>query len=232
MIQEAFRCLQVSTRELDLLWLMGFRHFGTTFFRYDETEHGRDTAHVIPLRINLHRFSLSKSQKRIIKRNRDLRVVFRDAFIDSGKIRLFDLHKQRFTENIPGDLGDFISPVPARIPCHTMECCLYDKDALIAAGFLDMGAKATSAVYSVYDTAYPKRSLGIYLILMEISRSLAAGMDYLYHGYAYREDSRYDYKKKFTGVEYYDWQGHWRELTTGETQEDGRESDERENSHD
>jgi len=209
MIQEAFQCLKVKPGEMDLLWLRGYRHFGTLFFRYDTAEHGHQKAHVTPLRIDLNQFVLSKSQKRIIKRNGDLRVVFRDAFIDEAKYRLFDIHKRRFKENVPGDLCDFISPVPAEVPCHTLECCLYKGDHLLGAGFLDMGDKAASAAYTVYDTAYPKRSLGIYILLMEISYALGRGMHYLYHGYAYREDSFYDYKKKFAGLEYYDWQGHW-----------------------
>ncbi len=213
MIQEGFECLKVRPREMDLLWLMGFRHFGTLFFRYDSADHAQRIAHVMPLRIDLHRFTLSASQKRIIKRNKDLQVIFREAFIDEEKYRLFEIHKQKFEENVPGDLCDFISPTPAEIPCHTLECCLFHEDRLIGVGFLDIGEKATSAVYSIYDTDFPKRSLGIYLLLMEISYSIEAGMNYLYHGYAYHENSAYDYKKKLSGLEYYDWQGHWQPMS-------------------
>ncbi|MDQ5986043.1 MAG: Aspartate/glutamate leucyltransferase [Syntrophus sp. SKADARSKE-3] len=213
MINEAFECLSVKPAEMDLLWFAGFRHFGTLFFRYDTSVHGQETVHVIPLRIDLRRFSLSKSQKRNMARNRDLHVVFRDAFVDEEKYRLFEIHKQRFTENIPGDLCDFISSSPATIPCHTLECCLFHDEKLIGAGFLDMGMKAASAVYSIYDTADPKRSLGIHLLLREIAFCREAGMNFLYHGYAYQEASFYDYKKRFSGLEYYDWQGHWSALS-------------------
>jgi leucyl-tRNA---protein transferase len=221
MIRETFQSLNVNPRGMDLLWLMGFRHFGTLFFRYDSTEQGSGNVHVLPLRIDLHQFTLSKSQKRIMKRNQDLQVVFRDAFIDEEKYRIFDIHKRRFTENIPGDLCDFISSLPAEIPCRTQECCLYHEGTLIGVGFLDRGEKAVSAVYTIYDTAYMKRSLGIYILLQEILYAREAGMHYLYHGYAYREASFYDYKKKFAGLKYYDWQGHWLAMdTTSETAAD------------
>lgn len=197
---------------MDLLWSLGFRHFGTRFFRYDTIEHNRATAHVLSLRIDLGRFRPSTSQKRILRRNRDLQAVFRDAFIDEEKCRLFEIHRRKFEENIPESLLDFLSPFPSRVPCHTVECCLFHDKRLIAAGFMDVGATSTSAIYSIYDTGFYRRSLGIFLILSEIRYSMEAGMKYLYHGYAYREDSFYDYKKNFTGLEYYDWSGAWKPM--------------------
>ena len=208
MNQDAFQCLMVSPKEMDLLWSLGFRHFGMHFFRYDTIKHDDKTAHVLPLRIDLDKFKPSTSQKRIKRRNRDLQVVFRDAFIDREKIRLFDIHRI----NTPENLYDFISPIPSKIPCQTVECCLYHENKLIGVGFTDVGETSTSAVYSIYDTGYYRRSLGIFIILSEIRYSIENGKRYLYHGYAYREDSFYDYKKKFAGLEYYDWNGEWKLL--------------------
>ncbi len=212
MIRDSFESLKVSPKEMDLLWSLGFRHFGTYFFRYDTRCYNNKTVQVLPLRINLKRFRPSASQKRILRRNRDLQVVFRNAFIDEEKIRLFEIHKRRFTENIPEDLFNFISPMPSIIPCRTLECSLFHEDKLIAVGFMDIGDDSTSAVYTIYDTGYYRRSLGIYIILSEIHYSIEAGFNYLYHGYAYREDSYYEYKKNFIGLEYYDWRGEWKPM--------------------
>lgn len=212
MIRDNFESLKVGPETMDILWSLGFRHFGTQFFRYDATESDNKTAHVLPLRIDLNKFRPSASQKKIIKRNQDLQVVFRDAFIDEEKIRLFEVHKQKFKKNVPDKIFDFISPFPSRIPCHTVECCLFNMNKLVAVGFMDMGETSTSAVYSFYDTVYYRRSLGIYIILSEIRYSIEASMNYLYHGYAYREESFYEYKKNFAGLEYYDWNGEWKPM--------------------
>ena len=32
---------------------------------------------------------------------------------------------------------------------------------------------------------------------------------YYYHGYAYEGESFYDYKKRFGGLETFDWKGNW-----------------------
>ena len=54
-----------------------------------------------------------------------------------------------------------------------------------------------------------RRSLGLYVLLRQIQYAREAEKTYLYHGYAYREPSFYDYKKNFYGLEYFDWKGSW-----------------------
>jgi len=222
-IEEYFRVMAVSPRELDTLLEKGFRHFGTTFFRYNLQKQGNETLHVIPLRINLSKFSPSKSQKRILRRNRDLEIVFRDACLDVEKERLFSIHKERFKDNVPRSLLQFLSPVPSAIPCKTRECCAYLNGKLVAVGFMDEGETSTSCVYTIFDTAYGRRSMGILMILLEIQYSVDSGMRYVYPGYAYIEDSFYDYKKNFTGLEYYDWKEKWSPLANVKPEDESRE---------
>lgn len=213
-VHEAFNFSKVPPEDMDVLWAHGFRHFGTLFFRYSEISDGDAVNHVIPLRINLKKFEYSSSQNRILRKNRDLIPMFRESFIDQEKRDLFDKHKVRFKGNVPESLYTFLSPFPSKIPCDNIECCLYDKGKLVAVGFLDLGKRATSCVYTIFDTDYEKRSLGIFMILVQIQYSLAKGMTHVYHGYVYRETSAYDYKKNFYGLESYDWtSGQWQPHT-------------------
>jgi arginine-tRNA-protein transferase len=76
--------------------------------------------------------------------------------------------------------------------------------------FLDVGAQATSAVYAMFDPAELKRSLGIFMMLQSIEFSLRRGCCYYYPGYAYREPFAYDYKKRFVGLEAFDWAEGWK----------------------
>jgi len=211
LIRDFFACDHVEPRELDVLLALGFRHFGTTFFRYDTQQNREGTVHVVPLRIDLNRFSPSTSQKRIMRRNRDLTVLFRPAEVDDRKESLFAVHKRRFKENVPESIYSFLSERPDTLPCPALECCLFQGDALLATGYFDTGEASVSSIYTFFDPApeLGRRSLGLYVLLRQIQYAREQGRAYLYHGYAYREPSFYDYKKNFKGLEYFDWAGRW-----------------------
>jgi leucyl-tRNA---protein transferase len=210
LIDEYFVRAQATPEQMDSLWALGWRHFGNYFFRYSSSLHWGGFRTVIPLRIDLSKFAPSRSQKRAMARNRDLRVVIRDTFIDKVKEDLFYRHRQRFKDNIPDSIYDFLSQAPSVEPCRNQEICVYDGDSLLAASFLDIGAQSTSAVYAMFEPSESKRSLGVFTMLEAIRRSRDLGCRYYYPGYAYREPSVYDYKKNFAGSEYYDWQGEWK----------------------
>ena len=194
---------------MDRFWSVGWRHFGTEFFRYSLSfnEHGQQT--IQPLRIDLSRFSASKSQRRVLRRNADLVVRFVPASLHPRVCEMFQQHKQRFTFNVPDHLRDFLGDRPGQlIPCW--ECQVWKGEEMVAASFMESSKTAVSSVYGLFDPAQSSRSLGIFTMLMEIDYGIRHGLDYLYSGYATREPSHYDYKKKFAGLEIYDWAtGRW-----------------------
>lgn len=211
-INQYFFCDKVRPDLMDSLWSEGWRHFGSYFFRYEKLTSTKNNFSVTPLRIALAKFEYSKSQKRILKKNSDLTVIMRDAFIDEEKEKLFFAHRVRFKENIPDSIYTFLSNNPAKIPCNTQEICLFQDGKLLAASFLDVGSKAASSIYTIFDPIEEKRSLGIFVILLSIDYSIKTGLEYYYPGYAYKEPSHYDYKKKFSALEYYDWKNAWTKL--------------------
>jgi arginine-tRNA-protein transferase len=164
----------------------------------------------LPLRIDIERFALTRSQKRVLAKNRDANVVLRPSALDAAKEELFRRHSIRFRENVPASLEEFISPLPASMPCLNFELCIYLDERLAGATFLDVGEHATSAVYAIFDPAEAKRSLGILMMLYSIRFSREQGYRYYYPGYAYREPFSYDYKKNFTGLEFLDWNAGWK----------------------
>ncbi|MGH7793508.1 MAG: GNAT family N-acetyltransferase [Candidatus Binatia bacterium] len=201
---------------MDQFWAEGWRHFGILFFRYRTASHGGGRFSVLPLRIDLERFTLTRSQKRVLVKNSDMRMLIRPAFVDEEKEALFLKHRMRFKENVPASLDNFLSPVPDSVPCLNLELCIYHRDRLIGVTFLDLGQAATSAVYAIFDPAEAKRSLGILMMLHSIQLSRERGYRYYYPGYAYREPFAYDYKKRFAGLEYLDWTRGWQPYIVSE----------------
>jgi len=200
---------------MDELWAEGWRHFGAVFFRYRRWRHCGQTLTVTPLRMDVERFAPSRSQRRVLGRNRDLRVEVRPTALDAELWRMFEAHRRRFRADTPDSLHDFLSYAPAEVPCRNETLRVYSGERLVAAHFLDVGRRATSAVYSMFDPEESRRSLGIYTILLAAEHTRRAGRRYYYPGYACREPSPYDYKKNFAGLEEYDWRGRWHSLAEG-----------------
>lgn len=205
-----FLCIEASPKEMDRFWAEGWRHFGILFFRYRYAVHGNKIFTVLPLRLDLEHFRLTRNLKRVLSINRDIRKAIRPASVDQTKEELFLKHRRRFKDNVPGSLDDFMSPVPDSVPCRNLELCIYLDDKLLGATFLDIGKTAISAVYAIFDPAEAKRSLGILMMLYSIDFSREQGFRYYYPGYAYREPYTYDYKKRFVGLEYLDWKAGWK----------------------
>jgi len=211
-INQYFNEAEVSADYMDMLWRNGWRHFGSYFYRYSILPKHDRVLNVLPLRIRLDKFRFSRSHKRILKKNSDLKVVFKPAFVNEEVTALFEKHKKRFKENIPESIHVFVSRKPATVPCEAESLCLYKDSKLLGISYFDLGKQATSSVYQCYDPDFSKRSLGIFMILESIKRSIMLNKDFYYPGYAYKEPSHYDYKKRFSATEYFNWNDKWLDL--------------------
>ncbi len=194
---------------MDILWAKGWRHFGSYFYRYSHLPKNDVIYSVLSLRIKLSEFKASKSQKRVINKNKDLEVIFKPAFVNQEVKDLFERHKQKFKENVPDSIYVFVSKKPASIPCECQSLCIYKEGKLIAISYLDIGETSSSSIYQCYDPNEAKRSLGVFMILESIRHSKKLNKDFYYPGYAYKEASHYDYKKRFAATEYFDWESAW-----------------------
>lgn len=208
-INEEFQAEKVSPDGIDTLWADGWRHFGDHFFRYSVGIHDFDVRIVMPLRIRLKDFSLTKSQRRVLNRNRDVTCKFRPINVTPAVNRLFDRHKTRFTSGVPASIIDFLGPSPEAMPVEALELAVFHADVLIAASYLDIGKTAVSGIYGMFEPTAERRSLGTFTLLKEIEFAIERGKDFYYLGYAYKGNSFYDYKKRFRGTEVFDWNGKW-----------------------
>jgi leucyl-tRNA---protein transferase len=206
-----------TPRRMDELWAAGWRHFGPFFFRRYFMEYGERILAVQPLRVVLGQFRPSKSQRRVLRRNSDLTTRIRPTILDRDLREVFAAHVQRFTFNVPPSLESFLGDRPDTIPCANMTVAVLAGERLVAASFLDLGKEAVSSVYAVFQPDESWRSLGIYTMLKEMEYARECGCSFYYPGYACHEPSPYDYKKRFAGLEWYDWEGAWRPLPRNQT---------------
>lgn len=211
--EEYFVCWAAAPEEMDARWAEGWRHFGALFFRYRSARPGGRPCTVVPLRVAVERFAPSRSQRRIIARNRDAQVGIGETVINDELEEMFERHKTRFRSDVPERLSVFLSPfMPGRVPCRNETISVRVGGRLVAASFLDVGRRATSAVYAMFDPAESRRSLGVFTMLEALRYTRETGRAHYYPGYACREPSVYDYKTNFAGLEQFDWRGRWRPL--------------------
>ncbi|MBX7053584.1 MAG: hypothetical protein K1X36_01425 [Pyrinomonadaceae bacterium] len=212
-VNEAFEAGSISPAQYDSLLANGWRHFGTYFFRYNLMVYEGGIRQVMPLRIRLADFTPSKSQRRVLRRNFDVDVTIGPFNITPETHDLFERHKRRFKSGVPNSIYDFIARDAESSPTELFEITVRNNRRHVAASFFDLAECSVSAIYGCFDPDETTRSLGIFTMLKVIDYAASLGFEFYYHGYAYEGSSFYDYKKGFSGLEQFDWQGNWKTLT-------------------
>lgn len=208
-INEEFYADAVAPERYELLLADAWRHFGPHFFRYNFGIYEDEIRRVIPLRIRLADFKLSKSQRRVLRRNANLDVSIGTYSITPETHKLFERHKLRFKSGVPNTIYDFIARDADSSPTELFEIKVRENERLVAASFFDIAERSVSAIYGCFDPELPSRSLGIFTMLKVMEYATQSGLAFYYHGYAYEGESFYDYKKRFSGLEQFEWDGNW-----------------------
>lgn len=213
-LEDHFVADRVPGEAMDILWSLGWRHFGPYFFRYSLSEENGQWQVVQPLRIQLAGDVESKRHRRVRRRNLDLEWRIKPARIDDERRDLFHIHKQRFERNVPEEIENFLGFEPGECPCEMVEVAAYADGRLAAASYLDIGRESVSSIYAMFDPQHARRGLGIATMLWEMAYARERGFRLYYPGYAFHEPSYYDYKKQFGAMEWFDWRGNWLALRT------------------
>jgi len=137
-----------------------------------------------PIRIPVASFAPTKSQRRVIKKNRDVVVESGPSTFTAEKLALYNLHKHErglSRDERPmtrrGYEGWFVQSCTQTIDME------YRVDGrLIGCGILDLGRRDTSSVYFFFDPAESKRSLGVFSVLMEVAWLRSQGGRFHYLG--------------------------------------------------
>lgn len=188
------------------LSLLGFRRSGDHIYR----PHCANCKACIPARIPVCEFKPSRGQRRIWRRNQDLRIVSTEAINDE---EAFDLYRRYIS--VRHTDGDMYPPEREQFEAflsNVWDCTryfrFYDKTKLIAVAVVDTLEDGFSAIYTFFDPAETKRSLGVYAILWEIEKTRELGLDYLYLGYWIQNCQKMAYKSNYSPLQVY-VKNHW-----------------------
>ena len=175
-----------------------------------------DCAMCLSARIRVADFTLSRSQRRVMKRNADLVREGNAPWATEDQYALFRSYlAARHKDGGMADMDVFefaamIEETPVRSRIVEYSNATRDGRALRAVCLTDVLSDGLSMVYSFFDPDMADRSLGTFAILDHITMAQAAGLPYVYLGYWVPGSPKMDYKKKFRPLEIFAggrWQG-------------------------
>ncbi len=198
----ARRPLRMPTRhltrgELEVRLAQGDRRTG--FFLY--TQECPSCRACEPLRIDVHAFTPSRTQRRTLARGRrELSIVRGPALVDARRVELYLAHQRG-----RGLAKEGSPPLDARgYEAFLVDTCAdglelryHRGETLVGVAITDRSSAGLSAVYTYYDPALAHLSLGTYSILEQLELCRELGLRWLYLGLAIAENEHMRYKLAF-----------------------------------
>lgn len=190
---------EVDQHLLDTLNINGFRRSGDLLYRPNCPECTGCKA----TRVLSDEFAPSKSQKRILNRNKDLTL---SVAMPQATEEVYALYERYI--NLRHFDGDMYPPSPEQFNAflckgfgNTRFLLAHENDELVACMVFDILSDSLSAVYCFFEAEDPKRSLGSFMILSLTRLTQALDMPYHYLGYWVSGSPKMDYKKNYQPLE-------------------------------
>ncbi len=174
---------------------LGYRRSGAHLYRPD----CENCSACLSCRVPVTEFIFKRRQRRVWNANQDLEVV---ECLDLTGDEPYALY-QRYIDRRHDD-GDMYPATPeqfeAFIKTKTVDSRFlkfYLNQQLVAVSVTDVLEQGLSAVYTFYDPAQTKRSLGGYAILWQIKMAQNLELPYLFLGYWIKECQKMEYKSNY-----------------------------------
>lgn len=168
------------------------------------------------VRIPVSEYALSRTDRKIMKRNTDLTKTLVEA--EASREHYDLLQRYLYARHPDGGMIDMSWPdlvamiEDTLVRTHIIEYRLEGR--LVGAVLVDALNDGLSMVYSFYDPELLSRSLGRFIILDHIDQAHRAGYPYVYLGYWVKGSPKMDYKARFQPLEGLTDQGVWARIDT------------------
>jgi leucyl-tRNA---protein transferase len=180
----------------------GWRRFGNMHF-VPECKNCDDCK---TIRIDVKNFQFTKSQKRVINKNKDTKVYIQKPSVTYEHLDLFNKYhrhmedKKSWHENVI-DVQEYHNSYVNGAHEYGKEILYFRNNKLVAVALSDLLSEGISAVYCYYDHTYEDLSLGQFSILAQITIAKKANIPYLYLGYWIKDHFSMGYKERYKPFE-------------------------------
>lgn len=199
----------VDKRLYSQLTALGFRRSGSHYYR----PHCENCNACTPVRLDVREFSMNRSQRRVWKKNNDIRFRLAPARFRETYYQLY----AKYIEQRHSD-GDMYPPSREQFTSFLVDGAnqsefleMWLDNTLIGLAVVDSLDDGLSAIYTLFDPVEDDRSLGTLAILWQAQEALRRNTPYLYLGYWIRECRKMNYKARFKPLEAFIG-GRWQQL--------------------
>jgi len=155
----------------------------------------------IPIRVKASDYAPSKSQRRTLKKNKDIRIEHQPLGFSVESFELYQNYQFHWhqTKEMPNEweYRSFLieSPVTTEMIHYYLE------DQLVGIGWVDRLPNLLSSVYFIFDPHYASRRLGVFSLIYELKYCLELGHEWLYLGYWVEDSPKMQYKADYQPAE-------------------------------
>lgn len=187
----------IDGQEYARLLASGWRRFGRILFQPT----CGSCRECVPIRVLAARFSPSRSQRRILRRNEDVRLDIGEPMVDRERLELYHrFHRDRSARRGwpyraigPSEYEETFVGNAVR----TLEFRYFLDERLIAIAYVGEAADALNSIYAFSDPDLPRRSLGNFDVLCEILAARERKLPYVYLGFWVAQCPSMAYKAAF-----------------------------------
>jgi len=166
----------------------------------------------VPLRVPVMRFEQTKSQRRVWRRNDDLRVEIGPPAFSDEKFQLYQKYTTRWHGATKESSADDFKMFLYDSSVKTAEFVYFDSsDRMLGVGICDIGDNSLSSVYFYFDPDHASRSLGTYGALYELAFAKMQLLEHYYLGYWVAGCPTMRYKCGFHPFQLLGTDGTWRD---------------------
>lgn len=193
---------ECSSAYCEQLVSRGWRRFGSMFFRPVCAE----CIACESVRIDVQGYSFSRSEKRVLRKNADLRVIVQRPSMTQRHLDLFIryhhyMHEKRGWEEQAVTPRNYYTSFVHGYNDFGYEVLYFDQERLIGVDLIDILPGGISSIYFYYDPQCASRSLGKYSLLRQIMMAQERSLPWIYLGYYVAGCQSLEYKRQYTPLE-------------------------------
>lgn len=176
----------------------GWRRFGYVHF----TPECKNCYECKTIRINVENFNFTSSHKRIINKNKDLKIYIQKPTISLEHLTLFNKYHAFMSEKKDWPINtisaqEYQSSYIDGASTYGKEILYFLDDKLVCVSLSDILVDGVSAIYCYYDHDYQERSLGKFSILTQLNMTKLAKIPYMFLGYWIQDHYSMGYKEDY-----------------------------------